>query len=186
MSTTYYVTPFDYDFGPEALAVFRKWLEKQYGTLAALNRQWDTSFASWDAVMPLTAFEVKGRGNYAPWADHRAFMDDSFVGFFQWTRDRLRERDLGAPPVPAELIGRGRLILDADGAFLGFGVELRQRADSKGIVGSLLVPFHVQAVFRDDLPILRRDHRRVPHVPPQRLKERVNKRLANLRLLDAG
>ncbi|MBM4050867.1 MAG: hypothetical protein FJ279_37705, partial [Planctomycetes bacterium] len=93
MSTTYYVTPFDYDFGPEALAAFRKWLEKQYGSLAALNQQWDTQFASWDTVMPLTAFEVKGRGNYAPWADHRAFMDDSFVGFFKWTRDRLRERD---------------------------------------------------------------------------------------------
>jgi len=93
MSTTYYVTPYDYDFGPEALASFRKWAKERYATLGALNRQWDTDFKSWDAVMPMTAHEVKGRGNYAPWADHRMFMDDSFAGFFKWTRDRLRERD---------------------------------------------------------------------------------------------
>ena len=93
MSTTHYVTAFDYDFGAEALAAFRVWLREQYGSLAALNDQWDTAFAAWDDVMPLTTFEVKGRGNYAPWADHRAFMDYSFSAFLSWTRDRLRERD---------------------------------------------------------------------------------------------
>ena len=93
MSTTHYVTAFDYDFGPEALAAFCKWLKEQYGSLATLNGQWDTSFASWEKVMPMTAVEVKGRGNYAPWADHRAFMDDSLAGFFKWTRDQIREGD---------------------------------------------------------------------------------------------
>jgi len=93
MSTTHYVTAFDYDFRPEALAAFREWLREQYGSLAALNQEWDTSFASWAEVMPLTTFEVKGRGNYAPWADHRAFMDDSLAKFIRWTCDRLREGD---------------------------------------------------------------------------------------------
>ena len=41
----------------------------------------------------MTAHEVAGRGNYAPWADHREFMDVTFANFFRWTRERLREED---------------------------------------------------------------------------------------------
>lgn len=93
MSTTHYVTPFDYDFGPAALEAFREWLKGEYGSLDALNRQWGTTFASWEAVVPMTAHEVRGRGNYAPWADHRAFMDVTFCRFFAWTREHLRARD---------------------------------------------------------------------------------------------
>ena len=93
MSTTYYLTPFDYDFHPDALAAFRIWLKERYTTLDALNKEWDAHFATWDAVMPMTALEVKARANYAPWADHRQFMEVSFARFFDWTRDRLRERD---------------------------------------------------------------------------------------------
>ncbi len=93
MSLTYYTTPFDYDFGDACLAAFRRWLRKRYPSLDALNRAWDTKFASWDAVTPMTAYEVKGRGNYAPWAEHREFMDETFARFFEWVRARLRERD---------------------------------------------------------------------------------------------
>ena len=93
MSTTYYVQPMDYDFSTTALAAFRVWLKKQYGKLEALNEEWATEFASWDNVMPMTALEVKGRSSCAPWADHREFMDTSFAEFFDWTRERLRERD---------------------------------------------------------------------------------------------
>ena len=93
MSITYYVTPFDYCFGEKCLATFRDWLKPRYDSLAALNRAWATQFASWDSVMPMTAHEAKGRGNYAPWAEHREFMDDTFQNFFRWVRARLRERD---------------------------------------------------------------------------------------------
>jgi len=93
LSITDHVTPFDYDFGPAALTAFREWLKTQYDSLKALNAQWETDFTTWDAVMPMTAHEVKGRGNYSPWADHRAFMDVTFVNFFKWTRDQLRRED---------------------------------------------------------------------------------------------
>ena len=93
LSITDHVTPFDYDFGPAALAAFREWLKTQYASLKALNGQWGTDFKTWEAVLPMTAHEVKGRGNYSPWADHRAFMDVTFVNFFKWTRDQLRRED---------------------------------------------------------------------------------------------
>jgi len=86
MSTTYY-SPLRYDFHPDSLAHFRVWLKERYVTLDALNKEWDTEFATWDAVMPMTALEVKERADHAPWADHRQFMEVSFARFFDWTRD---------------------------------------------------------------------------------------------------
>jgi len=94
MSVTHYVTPFDYDFGEPCLAAMRDWLKQRYGTLEALNREWETQFASWEQVAPMTAHEVKDRkNNFAPWADHREFMDVTFANFFRWIRDTLREKD---------------------------------------------------------------------------------------------
>jgi len=93
MSITHYVTPFDYCFGDESLAHFREWLKRRYDRLADLNRSWDTTYQSWEAAMPMTAREVRGRGNYAPWAEHREFMDDTLQNFFHWVREQLREHD---------------------------------------------------------------------------------------------
>jgi hypothetical protein len=61
LSTTYSANPFDYDFNPIALAGFRFWLKTQYESLAALNMEWETSFAQWDDVMPFTTDEIKNR-----------------------------------------------------------------------------------------------------------------------------
>lgn len=96
MSVTDHVAPFDYDFSPVALKAFRDWLRTRYASLADLNARWKTDFKSWDDVMPMTARDVNGRGNYAPWADHREFMDLTFANFFRWVRDQLRREDPGA------------------------------------------------------------------------------------------
>ena len=96
LSVTYYVTPFDYDFSPESLEQFRVWLEEEYETLAALNAEWETDFATWDAVMPMPADEARGRGNFAPWADHRTFMEVCYADFFRFMDDEIEARDPGA------------------------------------------------------------------------------------------
>lgn len=61
LSTTMSANPFDYDFGPAALAGFRAWLKTQYADLAALNAAWETRFASWDEVKPFTTDQIKNR-----------------------------------------------------------------------------------------------------------------------------
>jgi hypothetical protein len=61
LSVTYSANPFDYDFNPIALAGFRQWLKKQYPNLDALNAEWETGFARWDNVTPLTTDEIKNR-----------------------------------------------------------------------------------------------------------------------------
>lgn len=96
LSMTYYVTPYDYDFSPPALQAFRDWLRDQYGTLPALNAEWQTNFATWDEVMPMTAEEVRDHPTYAPWADHRTFMEVTFAQFFRWADDVLERFDPGA------------------------------------------------------------------------------------------
>jgi hypothetical protein len=101
-SITSFASPMDYDFSECALAAFRQWLREQYGSLDALNTEWGTSFADWEAVQPMTTYEIKdrektGSENYAPWADHRTFMDISFAESWRKFRDWVREVDPVTP-----------------------------------------------------------------------------------------
>lgn len=62
LSTTISANPFDYDFGPLALAGFRAWLKTQYGPeISLLNAEWETRFKSWDEVKPFTTDQIKNR-----------------------------------------------------------------------------------------------------------------------------
>jgi hypothetical protein len=74
-------TAWDFCFCPDTLKVMREWLKGQYGSLEALNKQWETEYKSWDEVTPLTTDEMMARNsdNLSPWADHRTFMNESFA-----------------------------------------------------------------------------------------------------------
>lgn len=96
LSITHYVTPFDYDFTPICLDKFREWLGSQYESLNALNTEWATDFATWDEVMPMTADEVTDHSSYAPWADHRTFMEVTYADYFDFLDDTLQSMDPGA------------------------------------------------------------------------------------------
>ena len=97
----------DYCFCPHSLTAFRKWAELRYRTLAALNSEWETRFKSWDEVTPLTTFEIKAkekqalaageRENFAPWDDHREFMDRTWAEMLGKLRQLVREIDPATP-----------------------------------------------------------------------------------------
>ncbi|HEU0140454.1 MAG TPA: beta-galactosidase, partial [Bryobacteraceae bacterium] len=95
-SLTSYTDPFDVDWSPETLAAFRLWLQKEYSSVDALNASWETSFTGWSDVVPMTTEEVQKHGNYAPWTDHRIFMEQDFVRVLGRARDMVREIDPGA------------------------------------------------------------------------------------------
>jgi len=127
LSVTISANPFDYDFSPITLGKFREWLKTQYRDLAALNRQWETNFASWDTVMPFSTDEIKGRmagresgsrlsaatgsgrgteapptltcWNLAPWCDFRTYMDVSMASALDEMRRAAHEVD------PRALVG---------------------------------------------------------------------------------
>ena len=71
----------DFDISPQSLAGMRLWLRTRYPSLPALNRQWGTAFASWDAVVPPTTDATVARtdGNYSAWSDSKAWMDEAFA-----------------------------------------------------------------------------------------------------------
>jgi hypothetical protein len=71
----------DFDMAPESLEGMRRWLQDQYRSLDALNREWGTDFAEWSDVRPMTTDDAlrRGDGNYAAWSDFKAWMDVSFA-----------------------------------------------------------------------------------------------------------
>jgi len=92
-SLTSYGDAFDFCWGPHTLAGFREWLKGEYGSLEALNREWKTEFKEWSSVVPLTTEEAAASGNFAPWADHRTYMEVVFARAYQTAREGVVAAD---------------------------------------------------------------------------------------------
>ncbi len=92
-SLTCYDDALDLCFSRYCMRKMRRWLQKEYGSLEALNRQWGTSFTRWDDVVPDTAEEAQKRGNYSSWADHRTFMEITYAANYAYVKRLLHEHD---------------------------------------------------------------------------------------------
>ncbi|MFO1057057.1 MAG: alpha-amylase family protein [Dongiaceae bacterium] len=88
----------DFDLSAPSLAAMRRWLAGQYGGLAALNAEWGTGFRRWDQVVPMTTREAMGRtdGNFAAWADWKAWMDVAFARALRAGTDAIHGADPAA------------------------------------------------------------------------------------------
>ena len=88
----------DADLSPVSLAAFRDWLHTQYPSLGALNTEWGTEFATWDAVQPMLtdAALTRTNGNYAAWSDFKQFMDLAFARAVRAATDSLHRADPSA------------------------------------------------------------------------------------------
>jgi len=74
------------------LSRFREHLQTRYVDLTALNREWGTSFKSWDVVEPIPLTEVSDeKSNLPQWLDHRLFMNTVFRDWVGRTKGILRE-----------------------------------------------------------------------------------------------
>jgi hypothetical protein len=85
----------DFDRAPSSLQAMRAWLRRHYPSLAALNAQWGSDFADWDAVVPPTTAAALARddGNESAWTDFRSFMDEAFAHALRVGTDGLRQGD---------------------------------------------------------------------------------------------
>jgi hypothetical protein len=85
----------DFDFSDQSLVPMRQWLRERYGTLAALNRQWGTTFASWDAVTPMTTDEALKRSddNFSRWGDFKEWMDICYANALRMGSDAVHSVD---------------------------------------------------------------------------------------------
>ncbi len=85
----------DFDFSDMSLVPMRRWLKTQYGSLGALNREWETNFTDWNLVMPLTTNQAmqKPGDNFSQWADFKTWMDISYANALKMGADAIREGD---------------------------------------------------------------------------------------------
>ena len=72
-------------------------MAKLYGNIAALNKEWGTNYASFDAIMPGVGGTIDWnaaiqRGNYAPLVDQWLFNYHSFAGTIAFCRDVMRQQ----------------------------------------------------------------------------------------------
>jgi len=85
----------DFDFSDESLVPMRRWLQDRYTTLAALNQEWGSSFATWDLVTPPTTHEAMARkgDNFAAWSDFKEWMDVTFADALTMGRRAIESVD---------------------------------------------------------------------------------------------
>jgi Beta-galactosidase len=85
----------DFDLSPVSVAGFRTWLHSQYGSLAALNTEWGTAYASWDSIQPEITNVAMARtdDNFAAWNDFKAWMDTSFADALRIGTDAIHLAD---------------------------------------------------------------------------------------------
>ena len=85
----------DFDFSDESLVPMRRWLAERYSTLTELNREWGSSFATWDLVTPPTTHEAMARkdDNFAAWADFKEWMDVTFADALAMGRRAIESVD---------------------------------------------------------------------------------------------
>ncbi len=67
----------EFGFNPYTQARFRAWLEKKYGTLAALNTAWYRTYTSWSQVEAPRFPTILSYTDYIDW---RMFIDDKLAG----------------------------------------------------------------------------------------------------------
>ncbi len=92
----------DFDFSPASLAGFRDWLHGAYPSLDALNAEWESDFAAWEDIRPMTTAEAlraqslsSGR-SLAPWSDFKEWMDEAFARAVRAGTDAVHAADPSA------------------------------------------------------------------------------------------
>ena len=105
-----FINPSDVDLASFSLEWFRKWLQKQYTSIEALNQQWDADYKSFSEVLP-QGFEQMRRNlstryfsgwNLSPWMDFRRFMDFQFSHVLS---DLVAYSNTIDPDTPAGFVG---------------------------------------------------------------------------------
>lgn len=94
-SLTAYNDPLDFSWSKSTLIALRRWLQGQYPSLDALNREWETNYKSWDEVLPLTTAQAQAKGDYAGWMDHRTFMEQVYAHAMRVASQTVKSEDPG-------------------------------------------------------------------------------------------
>ena len=89
--------PGDCCSSPETVQAFREWLQGRYPNIAALNEAWDAKYGSFDEIKPMLLPEAgQQTKSFAPWIEHKVFMDTVFAETHDLFARAIRSVDPGA------------------------------------------------------------------------------------------
>ncbi|MBR4674296.1 MAG: beta-galactosidase [Victivallales bacterium] len=81
-------------YSEHCLSEFRKYLQAQYGTVAKLNEEWGTAYASFDEATPVQKEPVANSDNLSQWLDHKMFMSSVYAHQFVGRREAIIRREV--------------------------------------------------------------------------------------------
>jgi len=110
ISTGSFCSPIETDGSPASVAQYRKFLEREYGTIGKLNAEYGSSFASFEEVSPRSfeafrrqlAPDALGKLNLSAWCDWRSFMDTQMA---ETLAELTRFANSLDPATPAGFVG---------------------------------------------------------------------------------
>ncbi|MBC7328415.1 beta-galactosidase [bacterium] len=78
-------------FCPYCVQGFSKFLQKEYGGLDNLNKEYESDYKSFEDVKPITLEEAKKNPKLIPlWVDYRRYMEDVWAGIYRFSGDVIR------------------------------------------------------------------------------------------------
>ncbi len=81
-------------YGPHAVADFRAWLTRRYGTVAKLNEAWGSQYAAIDTIEPPPDAYLTPEREVGPLvASFEAFRDDSYLDYLKLIYQSLKAGD---------------------------------------------------------------------------------------------
>ncbi len=82
----------------ETMVEYHKWLQEKYQNIGALNAAWNSNYASFEAITtPMVIGEAAAQEtSFAPWMDHKLFMDEVFAATHDDFAEVIRAVDPGA------------------------------------------------------------------------------------------
>ncbi|MCW8130460.1 MAG: beta-galactosidase trimerization domain-containing protein [Planctomycetota bacterium] len=110
VSLASFCTPAEVDGSPNSIAGYRKWLAQEYPDIDALNKQYGSSYKSFDEISP-RSFETFrgalkpnaiGTLNLSMWCDWRSYMDTQFS---EVIADLVRYTNTLDPSTPVGFVG---------------------------------------------------------------------------------
>ena len=81
----------DFCQSPRTIAAFRVWLEERFGDVAALNREWGTSYKRFAEIPGVKWADVKDRPNKAAWVCFRTYMEVALTKYLRRYGAFMRE-----------------------------------------------------------------------------------------------
>ena len=108
--------PYDQDYHPDALALYRRYLEGRHGTLEALAHAYGVPYKSWDDVLPPERFAATTPAELPPhleWAEFHEYLLNHALGRM---RRRMSKSGLrGVPVVHNVALGDGGMPISVPG-----------------------------------------------------------------------